>query len=210
MKGPIAGVSLGGVAVPRRASRRGLRSRGGIVQVGSGQRLGAVAAACVQVGGEVGQHVQPGHFGRGRDSPDAGGDASRVAIAGGVGVLPGHDGQRSARSVALSRLIVGYSRWAARPSHSGPASRAPSSPPLASRGGHLLPAGLIDRGQRSIPCGPGCLQPGGRTGGFRRCGCGVPGSHELVVRRVQALIRSSHAWVQYVSWEGLASAARTK
>ena len=49
-------------AVPRCGGVRGSRSRAGTVQVPPGEGLSAVAAAFVQVGGEPGEGVQPGHL----------------------------------------------------------------------------------------------------------------------------------------------------
>jgi hypothetical protein len=51
-----------------------------------------VAAAFIEVSGEVGQDVQAGHLRGGGGGPDAGGEPCGVLVAGAVGVLPGHDG----------------------------------------------------------------------------------------------------------------------
>src|SRR5208283_1820234 len=52
----------------------------------AGERLAAVATAFVQVGGEVGQDVQPGHLGGRGDGPDDGG------VPGGVPSRPTSSG----------------------------------------------------------------------------------------------------------------------
>jgi hypothetical protein len=76
---------------------------------GLGRRgLAAVASAFVEVGGEVGEDVQAGQLRGGGDGPDAGGEPGGVLVAGAVGVLPGHDGLRRARSAGLlSSPIIG-------------------------------------------------------------------------------------------------------
>ena len=51
----------------------------------------AVAAALVEVCGEIGRDVQPGHPGGRGDGPDDGGVPGGVPVAGAAGVLPGHD-----------------------------------------------------------------------------------------------------------------------
>jgi len=57
----------------------------------AGEGLSAVAAAFVEVGGQVGEQVQAGHR-RGRgDRPDHGGVAGGVPVMGTAGVLPGDD-----------------------------------------------------------------------------------------------------------------------
>jgi hypothetical protein len=60
-------------------------------QVRACEWLAAVAAAGVEVGGEVGLHVQAGHLGGGGDGPDPRSQPGSVVVPGPVGVLPGHD-----------------------------------------------------------------------------------------------------------------------
>ena len=72
-------------------------------QCPAGERFPAVAAAFVEVGGEIGQDVQPGHPGGRGDRPDHGGVPGCVAVPGAAGVLPGHD--RPA-DLALRGIIV--------------------------------------------------------------------------------------------------------
>src|SRR5512135_1757101 len=57
----------------------------------AGQGISAVAAAFVEVGGQVGDDVQPGHLGSGDDGPDVGGGAGGIRVMGASGVLPGHN-----------------------------------------------------------------------------------------------------------------------
>jgi hypothetical protein len=57
----------------------------------AGERFPAVAAAFVQVGGEIGQDVEAGHPGGRGDGPDDGGVPGGVPVPGPAGVLPGHD-----------------------------------------------------------------------------------------------------------------------
>src|SRR6266536_2367095 len=56
----------------------------------AGEWFPAVAAAFVEVSGEPGQDVQPGHPGGRGDGPDDGGVPGGVPVAGAAGVLPGH------------------------------------------------------------------------------------------------------------------------
>jgi hypothetical protein len=62
---------------------------------------------------------------------------------------------------------------------------------------HLLLAGLVDRTGRAVPGGAGFLQPGG-------AGAAAPSQAAVSFPCAvySALIRSSHAAVQYVSWAG--------
>lgn len=87
------GAQVGGVCGPGEES----------FQVRPGKRLAAVAAAGVEVGGEVGQDVQPGHLGGGGGGPDPPGEPGRVVVAGAVGVLPGHDGTAQG---PLGRIVI--------------------------------------------------------------------------------------------------------
>ena len=73
------------------------------LQVRAGQGLAAIAAAGVEVGGEVGQDVEAGHLGGGGDGPDAGGEPGGVPVPGAVGVLPCHDGPAQG---SLGRIII--------------------------------------------------------------------------------------------------------
>ena len=66
-------------------------------QCRAGERFAAVAAAFVEVCGQAGQDVQPGHLGGGGDGPDGGGVPGGVPVMGAAGVLPG-DGGASDRS----------------------------------------------------------------------------------------------------------------
>src|SRR5713226_8376666 len=60
-------------------------------QCRAGERCPAVAAAFVEVCGQVGQDVQPGHLGGGGDGPDDGGVPGGVPVMGAAGVFPGDD-----------------------------------------------------------------------------------------------------------------------
>lgn len=73
------------------------------VQFGACQGFPAVAAARVQVCGQVGQHVQPGHAGGGGDGPERGGQPGGVLVPRAAGVLPGDDG---AADRPLGRVVI--------------------------------------------------------------------------------------------------------
>ena len=62
------------------------------VQFRACQEFPAASAARVQVCGQVGQHVQPGHLGGGGDGPEGGGQPGGVLVPRAAGVLPGDDG----------------------------------------------------------------------------------------------------------------------
>jgi hypothetical protein len=106
-------------AVPVRLSGRGRLCPGAAVsgvgvpgqeafQVRAGEGLPVVAAAFVEVSGEVGQDVQAGHLRGGGDGPDAGGEACGVLVAGAAGVFLVTTGRRRARSAGLlSSPIIG-------------------------------------------------------------------------------------------------------
>ncbi len=98
-----AGSSRAWAAWPMRAGLRGRHSRQKSFQVRAGEGLAAVVSACVEVRGEVGEHVQAGHRGGGGDGPDHGGEAGGGLVAGAVGVLPGHDraAQRPFRGIII-------------------------------------------------------------------------------------------------------------
>ena len=70
-------------------------------QVRAGAGLPVVAAAFVEVCGEVGQDVQAGHLRGGGDGPDAGGEACGVLVAGAVGVFLVTTGRRGARFATI-------------------------------------------------------------------------------------------------------------
>jgi len=76
------GLAVGGCEVPGEEA----------LEFRPGWRLAAVASAGVQVGGEVGEDVQPGHLGGAGDGPDPGGEPGGRVVAGAAGVLAGDDG----------------------------------------------------------------------------------------------------------------------
>jgi amino acid transporter len=69
----------------------------------AGQGLSAVAAAFVEVGGQVGNGVQSGQLGSREDGPDVGGGPGGARVLGAASVLPGHD---RAADRSLGQVIV--------------------------------------------------------------------------------------------------------
>src|SRR5712691_638793 len=92
-RGPCPGAEVFGAGVPWEEA----------FQCRAGERFPAVAAAFVEVCGQVGQDVQPGHLGGGGDGPDDGRVPGGVPVMGAAGVFPGDDG---ASDHALRGVIV--------------------------------------------------------------------------------------------------------
>src|SRR6266568_8233467 len=69
----------------------------------AGQGLSVVAAAFIEVGGQVGDDVQPGQLGSRDDGPDTGGGPGGARVMGAASILPGHD---RCPDRALGQVIV--------------------------------------------------------------------------------------------------------